>query len=101
MTTSARRPALRTLADRVGILSAYVDVSGRRRTTSDAARESILAAMGFDASSERSAKHALTTFDDEQSALLLPPVASVSANHRHRVALRLPPGIGSGPVSYD
>jgi 4-alpha-glucanotransferase len=58
----SRRPrrALRRLADRLGILASYVPAGGGPpRRTSDATREALVAAMGYDASSESAAARAL------------------------------------------
>lgn len=67
--------ALRTLAHRLGILAEYVDQTGREvRSTADETRVAILAAMGFDASSEERAAAALETLDARDRARTLPPV---------------------------
>ena len=42
------RPKLQELADRLGIVPAYVDMTGRRILTRDATREALLSVMGFD-----------------------------------------------------
>jgi 4-alpha-glucanotransferase len=59
----SRRPALRALADRLGILPSYVDLTGIERPTSDHNFEAIAAAMGYDASSEAAARAALERFE--------------------------------------
>jgi hypothetical protein len=67
--------ALRTLADRLGILPEYVDQTGREtRVTSDETRIAILAAMGFDASTEARASSALELLDARALARTLEPV---------------------------
>jgi len=54
------RPLLRRLADRLGIVDAYLDQSGSElRRTSNATRERLLAAMGYDASTEDRARDVL------------------------------------------
>jgi hypothetical protein len=53
--------ALRVVADRVGIMAEYVDQTGKeRRATSDRTRVALLAAMGYEASSEEGAKKTLS-----------------------------------------
>jgi 4-alpha-glucanotransferase len=67
--------ALRTLADRVGILPEYADQTGREtRVTSDETRVAILAAMGFDASTQARAASELETLDARALARSLAPV---------------------------
>jgi 4-alpha-glucanotransferase len=67
--------ALRTLADRLGILPEYVDQTGREvRATSDDTRIAILSAMGFDASSDERAAAAIALLDARERARTLPPV---------------------------
>ncbi len=61
----ARRPLLRALAERAGIESGYSAAGGGRRYTSDATRVALLAALGHDASDERSARRALEALDAE------------------------------------
>ena len=47
-----KQSRLRLLAERLGIISEYLDQTGRQvRRTSDATREMLLAVMGFDAPS--------------------------------------------------
>ena len=67
---SAERPALRALAQRLGILDGYRNVDGRERQTSDETREALCAAMGFEAPDEASAVRALER--TERSRLVEP-----------------------------
>ncbi len=53
------RPLLRALADRAGISPEFTDNRGKLCVTSDATRALLLAAMGWDASSEAAVAHAL------------------------------------------
>jgi 4-alpha-glucanotransferase len=71
---SAERPALAELAERLGIAASYWDLVGNARPTSDATREALVAAMGFDASDERAAARALLELSREESARLVDPV---------------------------
>ena len=67
--------ALRRLADRLGILPEYVDQTGREtRVTSDETRVAIIAAMGFDASTEARAAAALELLEARDLARALRPV---------------------------
>jgi hypothetical protein len=79
--------ALRTLADRLGILPEYVDQTGREtRVTSDETRVAILAAMGIDASNESRAASALEFLDARELARTLRPVRVIV----HDTAFSLP-----------
>jgi len=62
---------LRTLAERAGIISEYVDQSGREtRQTTDETHVRLLAALGIDGSTEAAARKALKRLDaDEQRPL--------------------------------
>jgi 4-alpha-glucanotransferase len=76
----ADRPRLRALADRVGIVASYTASSRReRRVTSDATREALLAAMGFDATTETAADQALRAIAEDEQTRLLDPVRVVVA----------------------
>lgn len=76
--STANEPALRRLADRVGIIAEYVDQTGaERRATSDDTRVALLAAMGIDASTDAAALAALETLERQQHERLLPPVRVV------------------------
>ncbi len=60
-----RRPELRALALRAGIIPSYLSLLDRRpRPTSDATREALLAAMHLDASSEGAAAAALRALEE-------------------------------------
>ena len=70
--------ALRALADRLGILPEYVDQTGREtRVTSDETRVAILAAMGFDASTDARAASALELLETRELSRALRPVRVV------------------------
>jgi 4-alpha-glucanotransferase len=89
------RPALRRLADRMGIVPGYVDQSGsERRETSDETRVALLRAMGYDAATEERAEAALARLERDDAGRLLGParVVRVSALPDERVRLRIPPG---------
>jgi 4-alpha-glucanotransferase len=90
------RPALRALADRVGILASYVAADGReRRETSDSTRVALLAAMGLDAGDEAAARRSLAALDERDRARILAPARVSFAGEQARVSLTLPPGCAS------
>ncbi|HEX5437179.1 MAG TPA: 4-alpha-glucanotransferase [Gemmatimonadaceae bacterium] len=98
------RPALRALADRMGICSEYVDQSGaERRVTADRTRVALLGAMGVDASSESAARAALRALDVREDEQLVPCVHVALENETHgkRVRVRLPPGWRSHPLEWS
>jgi len=71
---SEERPRLRALAERLGVASSYWDLGGRARPTSDATREALVAALGFDASSEASAAGAIDGLEREEAVRVVEPV---------------------------
>jgi 4-alpha-glucanotransferase len=89
----SERPWLNLLAVRCGIAQSYVGYDGQTRTAEDATCEALLAAMGFDASSETSAEDALQLLESSAPEQLLPPVRVVQAGSSEltRIALRLGP----------
>ena len=95
---SAERPFLAALARHLGIVASYWDIAGRERITSDATREALLAAMGFDASDEERAARALVRLEREEGERLLAPVRvfRATAGARPNVPLRLPSGFERG-----
>lgn len=89
------RPALRALADRVGIVSEYLDQSGTEtRVTSDETRVALLAAMGLPAATESDAAGSLHMLAERERARLLPParVVRVDAADLQEVRVLAPPG---------
>lgn len=88
------RPALLALADRCGILRAYLDTRGQERQAPDTARMLILAAMGVDATSEESSARALEEIDRAEAARLVPPVRVIHVPAASTVSLRLPEAAG-------
>ena len=63
--------ALRALADRVGIISEYRDMTGKEvRICGDETRVALLAALGIDASTDEKAEDALAALDEEERAQL-------------------------------
>jgi 4-alpha-glucanotransferase len=89
-----RRPALRALADRLGVLAFYVSQGGAVVRTSDATREALARAMGLDASTEAAAARALAALARAERRRLVAPVRVVRAPAagRARLAVTLPPG---------
>jgi len=70
---SARRPALRALAERLGILSAYQPAGGGPpKRTSDATREALVSALGWDASDEAAARRSLSRVAESERAAPAP-----------------------------
>jgi len=87
------RPALHALADRLGIQSSYVDQTGESlRLTSDATREALVAAMGFDASTEERAVAAVYALRSAERRRWIEPVRVVRQASRalSRVMVRVP-----------
>ncbi len=94
------RPHLRALADHVGILPAYFDISGAKQVTKDDACVALLSAMGFDVSSEEAAAHAMEKLGSAERASLLPPVHVFMVDEIPLVvSLTLPKGV-SGEVGW-
>ncbi|MEO8620037.1 MAG: 4-alpha-glucanotransferase [bacterium] len=93
MADTVDRPLLRKLADRMGIVDAYLDQSGgEMRQTSDATREKLLAAMGYDASTERAARNVLRALRRVKRGQWISPVrvARQQGKSLARVVVRVP-----------
>ena len=87
------RPKLRALADRLGIQASYLDQTGEsQRYTSDETRERLLAAMGFDASTEELAAAELRALRRARRREWIAPVRVVRQRSRNlsRVSVRVP-----------
>jgi 4-alpha-glucanotransferase len=95
---SGARPALRALAERLGIVSSYWDLAGRERVTSDATREALLAAMGVDAGDEARAERALAALAAEAAERWIEPVLvwREYAGAAPALPVRIPPGVDTG-----
>ncbi len=96
------RTALRTLADRVGILSEYLDQSGRDvRVTSDETRIALLAAMGIQASTDAMARSSLEDLErSERDQILAPVRVARHGPEANVVRARIPEG-WTGPVGFE
>lgn len=101
-TTAAAGPALRALADRVGIIPEYRDQTGREmRTTSDETRIALLAAMGIDASTDERAQRALDQMTEAERAELLEPVRVVPLrDDTSSIGVAIGAGAASGAVEW-
>lgn len=99
----ARRPHLRALARRLGILDEYIDITGReRRRTTDETRVALLADMGFDASEEAAAARSLEILDHRARERLLDPVQVVRQGDRRPPAVTLrSEGRPSQPIEWS
>jgi 4-alpha-glucanotransferase len=88
------RPHLHVLAERLGIQPSYLDQTGESlRLTSDATREALLGAMGFDVSTEERAAAALRALRRAERRRLIEPVRVVRQRSRRAlstVTVRLP-----------
>jgi 4-alpha-glucanotransferase len=95
-----KRPKLRELAERLGILSDYVSLTGQTVRTSDATREALLSVMGFDAPTEDAARAWLDELDHEARHMLIEPVRVVERDDTtaRRVRVQLPPGVATADV---
>ena len=81
--------SLRTLAERLGILPSYLPQSGtEHRSTSDETRVALLAAMGFDASTEECARAALAELAERDASRIAAPVRVVRESEAQRRAVR-------------
>lgn len=91
----AQRPVLRALADRLNILSEYLDYTGTTvRRASDEVLERIAAVLGYDASDERAAADSIRRLDKEQRSTLIEPAVVLRQNNVGRtVDVRTPPGL--------
>jgi 4-alpha-glucanotransferase len=98
------RPALRALADHVGILPSYLQQNGRDvRETSDATREALLSALGHDASTEAAAAQGLAELERLERARLVPPVQVWREYEQAQPMLRasLPPELAQGKLAWQ
>jgi 4-alpha-glucanotransferase len=75
--SEADQPLLHRLARAFGILSAYTDIRGVRRPTSDSTRAALLDAMGVDASSDGGIRRALERLETERRSRIVGPVTAV------------------------
>ena len=99
----APRPALRELAERMGILSEYVGLSGTTVPTGDETRVALLAAMGIDGSSEERARAALDALCTREREALVAPVQVVSDLQASGagLALRLTEALRAQPLTWS
>jgi len=87
----SERPMLDALAERCGIATTYVGYDGQPRSAPERTREVLLAALGFDASSEALARQALSALDAERPALAPVRVTRAGASELGELELQLQP----------
>ena len=93
MSEHVDRPMLRKLATRMGIIDSYVDQTGDSvRYTSDETRVSLLAAMGYDASTEEKCRDTMKALRKKRLSRWIAPVRVIEQGDRKlsRVAVRVP-----------
>ena len=98
------RPALRALADGVGILPSYLEQNGRDvRETSDATREALLAALGHDASTETAAARRLVELEFAERTRIVAPVQVWREYELAQPTLRvsLPPELARTRIRWE
>ena len=78
------------LARRCGIVESYVDAHGQRRATRPQTRAALLAAMGFDGSTEEGARRAVEALLRREWTRVLPPVWVHRSSGSPAVELSLP-----------
>ena len=95
-----KRPALRALAERLGIIGEYIDQQGKTVRASDASRQALLRAMGFDAPTEPAARGWLAELDAETRNEIVAPVQVVEQGSAgaKRVRIRLSDDVASTSV---
>lgn len=93
--------ALQSLADLAGILPAYLDVHGNECRTSDATREALLAALGYEVGSEETAQRTLEAERAASRARVVEAVRVVEAGSTaaRTLAVQLPEATAS-PVRW-
>jgi len=74
------RPALRALAERVGIVPSYHTIDGQHHVTSEDTALLLLEAMGIACGSDAAIERELAAWDARQAARFLPPVRVVEAD---------------------
>ena len=84
---------LRRLAEHVGIMPEYFGQTGERHVTTDDTRRALLAALGFDASSDEAARLSLERIHERERQELIAPVRVVrlTSNDARSLEVRLPP----------
>ena len=99
--SAAPRPALVRLAERLGVQGQYHDLEGRLRTTQDATRERLCAAMGFACASEADASARLAELEAREQRRLLEPVQVWREHARGAPALRVRPPASLAPLDAE
>jgi 4-alpha-glucanotransferase len=102
MPATATSSALHRLADRVGIISEYLDQTGKdTRACSDETRVLLLSAMGIDASSDEAAERALEELEARAANALLSPVRVIQKQGSRplEATFVIPPGL-TGHVEW-
>ena len=99
--SDSARPALAALADRLGVFGGYHDIQGSWRTTSDATREALCAAMGFACASEVDAGRRLAELDAETAAQVVAPLQVFRLLPDRTPMLRVRAPVATAPVAAE
>ena len=101
MTAMTESEALARLAGCYGILPAYHDIDGREHHTTDAARRTLLAAMGIAADSEGAVRTSLNEWSAREWRTILPPAVVLrDRGGPLELRLRLPARLANAAIGW-
>jgi 4-alpha-glucanotransferase len=99
--SAAQRPVLAKLAERLGIVPRFTDLTGVERPTRDATRVALCSAMGLACASESEAAASCESLDAERRARVIEPVRVWREHARGGPGLRVIPPASFQPVDAE